>query len=263
MIFTDLDGTLLDHHSYSYLAAMDALRRINDRKIPLIFCSSKTNAEVSELRESMGNTAPYVVENGGAVIVPAGYFSGYGENDHVEVFGLRYNEILNILANLRKGKQYSFRGFFDISTRELMESTGLTTDQAERAKLRLCSEPILWESEEKDLEEFQNKLEKYGLRLIRGGRFYHVMGQNDKAAGVQWLMDRYRNDHLGTEFITVALGDSANDQAMLEAADISVVITPVTGEAIKLEACGSVIYPDKTGPEGWNEAIHQILDQHR
>ena len=51
LVFTDLDGTLLDHHDYSYDAALPTLRRLKKANIPLIFNTSKTAAEVEEYME--------------------------------------------------------------------------------------------------------------------------------------------------------------------------------------------------------------------
>ncbi|RLI93151.1 MAG: hypothetical protein DRO95_00515, partial [Candidatus Altiarchaeales archaeon] len=45
IIFTDLDGTLIDEE-YSYRDAEDALSIIKKREIPLILCTSKTRAEI-------------------------------------------------------------------------------------------------------------------------------------------------------------------------------------------------------------------------
>ena len=53
VVFTDLDGTLLDHTSYSHQAAEPALEAIRERRIPLVFCTSKTRAEVEQDRKSV------------------------------------------------------------------------------------------------------------------------------------------------------------------------------------------------------------------
>ena len=74
LVFTDLDGTLLDHHSYSWAPASQALSRIAKRDIPLILSSSKTRGEILKLRRQLHNRHPFIVENGSAVYVPAGYF---------------------------------------------------------------------------------------------------------------------------------------------------------------------------------------------
>ncbi|MCG7852909.1 MAG: HAD hydrolase family protein, partial [Methanosarcinaceae archaeon] len=46
VVFTDLDGTLIDHDTYSYKAARPALAALKKQGIPLIFCTSKTRAEI-------------------------------------------------------------------------------------------------------------------------------------------------------------------------------------------------------------------------
>ena len=45
VLFTDLDGTLLDLFDYSYDAALPALEFLKKRKIPVIVCTAKTLAE--------------------------------------------------------------------------------------------------------------------------------------------------------------------------------------------------------------------------
>lgn len=62
LILTDLDGSLLDADTYGYEAARPALKSLRDRGIPLIFCSSKTFAEVEPIRHEMENTVPFIVE---------------------------------------------------------------------------------------------------------------------------------------------------------------------------------------------------------
>ena len=70
MVVTDLDGTLLDHHSYSYEAAIPALDKLTDFKIPVIFNTSKTAKEVIPLQQKLSISAPFIVENGSALYIP-------------------------------------------------------------------------------------------------------------------------------------------------------------------------------------------------
>jgi predicted mannosyl-3-phosphoglycerate phosphatase (HAD superfamily) len=58
VIFTDLDGALLDRETYSFEPALPALRFIKEKKIPLIFVSSKTRAEIEGYRKKLKNTIP-------------------------------------------------------------------------------------------------------------------------------------------------------------------------------------------------------------
>jgi predicted mannosyl-3-phosphoglycerate phosphatase (HAD superfamily) len=54
VIFTDLDGTLLDLETYSYLPALEALGRVISGGVPLVFCSSKTSSEQQHYQEQLG-----------------------------------------------------------------------------------------------------------------------------------------------------------------------------------------------------------------
>jgi predicted mannosyl-3-phosphoglycerate phosphatase (HAD superfamily) len=59
VIFTDLDGSLLDHYTYSFAAATPLLDELNSQEIPVIPITSKTYAEVIRLRRFMGNSPPF------------------------------------------------------------------------------------------------------------------------------------------------------------------------------------------------------------
>jgi mannosyl-3-phosphoglycerate phosphatase len=117
----------------------------------------------------------------------------------------------------------------------------------------VATEPIIWQ--DGAWEAFATALADCGVRTLVGGRFIHLMGANDKSDGLRTV-----KQHFGGA-ITVALGDSPNDEAMLSAADIAVVIPNAHSPTIAPTA-PRVIYADFPGPAGWNEAILSILDQH-
>ena len=54
LIFTDLDGTFLNHHDYSFEESKEALGLVKKKQIPLIFTTSKTRIEVEELQSKVG-----------------------------------------------------------------------------------------------------------------------------------------------------------------------------------------------------------------
>jgi mannosyl-3-phosphoglycerate phosphatase len=74
IIFTDLDGTLLDYDTYSFEKALPALQLLRERDIPLIISSSKTAKEVVFYREQLENDHPFISENGGGIFIPKDYF---------------------------------------------------------------------------------------------------------------------------------------------------------------------------------------------
>lgn len=51
LVFSDLDGTLLDSHSYDWQPAAPWLSRLREANVPVILCSSKTSAEMLYLQK--------------------------------------------------------------------------------------------------------------------------------------------------------------------------------------------------------------------
>jgi mannosyl-3-phosphoglycerate phosphatase len=60
LVFTDLDGTLLDHHTYGWKEAVAALEHCRKNGVPVILVSSKTRAEMDVLRRELNLSAPFV-----------------------------------------------------------------------------------------------------------------------------------------------------------------------------------------------------------
>lgn len=256
MIFTDLDNTLLDHHSYSFEQALPALEKIRQLAIPLIINSSKTYAEIKDLRRQLHNNWAFAVENGAAVFLPQGNLSGYDNTMEQIILGVPRETILNVLHHLRTQQDFCFKGFADYSVAELMLETGLSEAQAEKAKQRLASEPIKWLDSQENLLIFEQALKAQGLQLIQGGRFLHVMGKNDKGQAMAWIVNKFNSQQ------TIALGDSQNDYNMLEQADYSVVIRKLDGSHLQLsKSANQVIYTQHSAPLGWQEAIDQLFAQ--
>lgn len=264
IVFTDLDGTLLDHHSYSWQAAVPALDALKAAGVPLILNSSKTIPEIEELRTALGNQHPFVVENGSAIAIPEGYFSHRArtsKNPEVVCFGADYTQIRHKLVALREQQGYHFVGFGDLSDAEVAQITGLDLAAAGRARQRSSSEPVLWQNSPGALGQFRKSLGKEGLQLTQGGRFMHVSAAGDKGAAVEWLCRCYANERGLERMISIALGDGPNDRPMLEAVDYPVIIRSDHGLPMPLDNHQHLIRTEKTGPAGWNDAILQLIDQ--
>jgi mannosyl-3-phosphoglycerate phosphatase len=252
IIFTDLDGTLLDHHSYSWQPARPALKQLAEKSIPLILCTSKTAAEVSLLHNELVLNTPYIVENGAGIILSK-------DPGDAHFFGKPYAELVDLVQQIRQTKGYRFKGFCDFSVAEVVAETGLDAAKAKLAKQRLCSEPLRWDDEPEALIEFTAELAAHGLQLLRGGRFYHVLSNRaDKGLALRWLLDNYPPPRPASSWYSVALGDGPNDQSLLEAADLAVVIPSASGLSPKPRN-STVIYATAPGPVGWNQTLLEIL----
>jgi mannosyl-3-phosphoglycerate phosphatase len=272
IVVTDLDGTLLDHHSYSFAAAADAMARLRELEIPLILNTSKTRSELLELRQELDNQDPFMVENGSAVFLPKQYFPQLPDDTEVvsgmacRVLGYHYAQLLQQLAPLRQ--QYHFTGFSELSVADLVELTGLDEDRAQHALAREFSEPLLWQDSEAAMTAFRREIAAAGLSTLRGGRFLHVLGQTDKGRSLAWFRQLFfRRQRVGQQraeqqrLCVIALGDTDNDIAMLQAADIGIVIRSPSHSPPVFNSQGRVIVSEREGPEGWSDTINAVLDE--
>jgi mannosyl-3-phosphoglycerate phosphatase len=256
LVLTDLDATFLDH-SYSWDKATPAIARLRELGLPLVLNSSKTVAEMKDLAMELGLQSPLVAENGGLLAIPNEHTGDYS----LQIRGLPRKEILEVAHGLRSEMGYKFEGFADWSDQELAERSGLSIIQSQRSLARLATEPFLWEDSESLRLEFADQLSIRGIRILRGGRFWHLMGASDKADGSASVLKYYQELEPDTEWQVIALGDSANDTAMLEAADIAVVIPHSDGAHISPKA-PRVVHAPFPATKGWNAAILSLLDEY-
>ncbi|MBT8430642.1 MAG: HAD hydrolase family protein, partial [Gammaproteobacteria bacterium] len=172
IIFTDLDGTLLDHHDYSFDAAIPALQAIRSKGFPLILTTSKTLAEVGLINRALENAQPAIVENGCALCFPLDRDYPFEISRHEQVddyavlrYPPSYEQIRQFIEQQRSSHRWRLRGFGDMSAAAVAESTGLGIHAAEDAKRRLCSEPFLWHDSEENLKKFIAVAGAAGLRV--------------------------------------------------------------------------------------------------
>ena len=250
LVFTDLDGTLLDHHGYSYAPARPALDAIAAISGGVVLASSKTAAEIAPLRDELGlSDWPAIVENG-AGLLEAGTRAGDDAGD--------YAEIRSILASLPQNLRSSFRGFGDMSATEVSDVTGLSEAKAALAKERRHSEPGIWSGSEADRESFIAALSDKGISARMGGRFLTLSLGHTKADRMDAIIDRFRPAH------SVALGDAPNDVEMLDRADFGYIVTNPDAAPLprlKGEDEGRIRRTELPGPAGWNAAILGLLSE--
>lgn len=250
IIYTDLDGTLLDHNTYSFEPALEMLRWFENAHIPLIIVTSKTKDEVLGLQKLLNINYPFIVENGAGIITP-------GADEYATIsMGFEYEKVRSCFENY--AKRISMRGFYDMSVEEVAKHTSLPIDQAPHAKARLFTEPFILENSD-DFATLKSMAEDDGLQVIKGGRFYHLITKGqDKARAIQALTKRYEELY-NKSFKTVALGDSFNDLTMLQSVDTPVLIPHPDGSYMPCDIPKLVKAPFP-GPKGWNSALKKIFD---
>lgn len=248
LIFTDLDGTLLDHDSYGWAPAAPLLKRLTAHRIPVVLSSSKTAAEMIPLRESMGlGQMPVICENGAGVVWA-----------QPNADGAAYRRVRTALDALPPDLRDRFEGFGDMSSARLMALTGLSKTAAMQAADRAFSEPGLWHGPPGQEGLFCDHLAALGVLARRGGRFLTLSLGGTKA-------DRMADitAHFGAP-VTIALGDAPNDIEMLTKADYGIVVHNPHGPGLPVlpgEGGGRIRRTDQPGPDGWSVGLAALLSE--
>jgi mannosyl-3-phosphoglycerate phosphatase family protein len=260
IIITDLDGSLLDARTYSFEFAKPALERIEQEKVPLILCSSKTRVELEVYRQRLRNHHPFIVENGGGILIPDGYFpfpvEGEARNGyHVISLGTSYAEIRHHFEQLRDRLKTAARGFGDMSISEVAALTGLSNDEASLAKAREYEEPFVFDGPPDD--RFLQAIEAEGLRWTQG-RLFHIMGSHHKGKAVNILRKLF--ERAQGKVVLMGLGDSLNDLPFLLAVDRPVLIRRADGSHDPRISIPGLYRTTGIGPAGWNEAVLRVME---
>ena len=266
IIFTDLDGTLLDQYSYSFEKAQEALQKISSAKIPLIICTSKTRAEIEVWRKKLNNDAPFISENGGAIFFPREKWTFDKDaiiNRHeykIIELGMQYSELLAGFRSLKNLFREKIRGFSDMEISEVAHLTGLSPYEAMLAMKREYTEPFLFDGDEKALKDLQKEVKSLKLNLTRGGRFFHLLGNNDKGKAVRIVIEKYQKQF--NQVKAIALGDSYNDLPMLKAVDFPILVQKPGGlYDEKIRSLPNLVRVPGVGPVGWNSALLKVLGE--
>jgi len=264
LIFSDLDGTLLDHETYQWEEAGEALDLCRAYRIPVIPVSSKTRAEIEVIQNRLRLGGPFVSENGGGIFFPLERFSDPPGTDFAISdkywklsLGTPYAELVDALKDLKRILGWTIRGFSDMTINEIMGLTGLNHQEARLASLREFDEPFIVPEGDLDPRLLEKEILKKGLRLSLGGRFHHLHGKNDKGEAVDKISSWYRKTN--PDIITVALGDSPNDFSMLKRVEHPILIHSARTGPSSIDGIPNLRRTQKTGPSGWNEAVLDIL----
>lgn len=262
VIFTDLDGTLLDRSTYSYHQALEAISLLKRKDVPLVFCSTKTRAEQELYRNELNIQDPFIVENGGAIFIPRDYFT-FSFDYHkatkeyfVVELGISHHKVREILRVIEQETGCRIRGFGDMSVEEIARDSGLSPRLAALAKQREYDETFKIEDTSEKTRLALARIVEAGLSYTHGGIYYDATGGNDKGKATRISTELFKNK-LG-QIETIGIGDNQNDIPMLKAVDIPVLVQKPDHSWGKIDLPN--VYKAKgVGPQGWSRAIYDLI----
>ncbi len=268
IVFTDLDGTLLDYYTYSFEASKEGIELLRSHRVPLIFCTSKSYAEVIHFREETGNTSPFIVENGGAIYLPREQieqFKPFVKADRLKQsgdyaaleLGADYATLRRVFEQMKKAFGNSVTGFGDMSVEEVSRYLNLAPRLAAMAKVRRHDEPFILRDPSL-LESIQQLSRQNGLKVYPGTRFYHLMGNTDKGEAVKELISLYKKVY-GT-IVSVAIGEGKNDEPMFRQVDVPFLVQKPGGSFTDV-TLDRITRINAVGPYGFTFAVKALLNR--
>lgn len=264
VIFSDIDGTFLDHETFdegNNFDILDTLIRCNHH---FIFNSSKTFYEIKKLQEKHNTTFPFICETGGGIYhkdmdldsfnQKRGGYNIMFESRRVDTF---YN---SVMREIDDGFRQDLEIFNDINETRKRRLTGLSGENLSLASKRDFSILIKWKSDEKRFKLFKSALSTHGLTIVRGSRFCHICGHHNKGKALLHFLANLSSSRASTNFITVGIGDSDNDVDMLLNVDFPCVVrSPSNVGLAKKIGNRNLVQSKNHAPEGWEECVNGVF----
>lgn len=241
IIFSDIDGTILEGSSFE--KSKPSLQEMAEKKVPLVFVTSKTAAEVEDLKKEMADQGieinhPYVVENGGGIFVPKNYFSFSLEEIKPEGSEIRivedgywltfgqadYEQLREELRAIATAAGAEIVGFGNWTDEELAKDSGLNLNQAHLAKIRQFDEPFkILIGQPEIANQMASRIRAAGYEYHQGGVYHHISTPQDKKRAVEALMAFYRKQFEQAYF--VGLGDAPADESFVSICDTGKIVS--------------------------------------
>ncbi|HEV7969086.1 MAG TPA: HAD hydrolase family protein [Candidatus Acidoferrales bacterium] len=273
LIFTALEGALIDSRTGSSAGAEEALSELERRKIPFVLLTSRTREEIEPIRRKLGHNHPFVAENGGGIFFPDGYFSlripgAVRTARYLSIAqGRPYAEVCEALDEIAEECAVGVAGFHHMSLREIADNTGLRPRDAELARAREFDEPFYFTSaDDKAVARFVEAAHARGFDTRHGHTFWHLSAKCDAARAVRTLAKLFREaTHIKLRL--VGIGGGQEDLPWLRAMDHAMLLPDSRETANSPEPrqenpvrTGAIVMGDAPGAAGWNKEILNIID---
>ena len=173
LIFSALEGALIDPRTDSFSGAEEALSELERRKIAYVLLTSRTREQVEPIRRKLGHNHPSLRKMAEGFSFSDGYFSlripgAVRTARYLSIAqGRPYAEVCEALDEIAEECAVGVAGFHHMSLREIADNTGLRPRSAELARAREFDEPFYFTSaSEKDIARF--------VEAGAGARFRHA-----------------------------------------------------------------------------------------
>ena len=257
VIFTDLDGSLLDRETFNFFEIKEYLKELISKNIINIPNSSKTRKEILNFNNELGENLPIISENGSEIFGLNNINSNFPDKI---VLSREKKEILEIFnKNIPTKLKNKCQFISNLDENKQSEIFGLEREKIKFALNRSYTIPILFNENKKDKEELINYVNLAGLTLQQGGRVINLCDKVSKAEAMKIAVKNIKKIN-NNKVKTIGVGDNFNDLEMLKASDIPCL---VFNDNFKLDKINinNCLVSKNSSPTGWAEVVKLALDK--
>ena len=251
LIFTDLDGTLLNRDTFKFDSIKIFLNELKNKNIIIIPNSSKTEDEIKEFNNEANFKFPFISENGSII---------HSEFPDKIMLAKNVHEIQNIFdKNINQDLKSKCRVISNLTTQEQIQIFGLPENKLKQVFKRTCTIPIKFEGNNKEKLRLKNILLEIGLDFKDGGRVLNLGDRVNKADAMKKIIYMLENKYKSKPK-TIAIGDNHNDLDMLKNSDIPCLVknNKFINKDLQIK---NLIISKQTAPEGWVEVVKLALEK--
>ena len=254
LIFTDLDGTLLDRDTFKFDKIRDYLKKLLSKGIFIIPNTSKTEREILEFNNELGSSLPYISENG-AVISGLDLLNSNLPKELI--LSREKDNLIKIFENsVPLNLQDKCKWLNEMDKKKQSLIFGLENEKLKLALDRKYTVPFIFEGPKNEKKELSKIVKKSGLALQEGGRVINLTDKVNKAKALQVFVRFFKKNNKNIK--TIAVGDNYNDLDMLKTSDFPCLVfnDKFTLDQIPIN---NLIITNKPSPEGWADVIKMAL----
>ena len=257
LIFTDLDGSLLDKKTFKFDVIKDYFKELVRNGIIIIPNSSKTEAELLDFNEQNNLDLSFIAENGSSIH----RLNKIHQNlpDKI-IISRTIDEIRNIYKeNISLDFKNKITNILELEIEKQQKILGLSLDKIKLAIKREHSIPIKFNGTESEKNEFTNILKNSGLTIQTGGRIMNVCDNVNKSKAMSRALKLIKKQ-LDDEIITIGVGDNENDIEMIKQTDYPCLVKNENFDS-SLINIDNLIKSDEPSPKGWSDVIKTALQK--
>ena len=254
IIFTDLDGTLLNKDTFKFDEIQSYFRKLLLEGIKIIPNTSKTEAELSDFNKQYNLNLSFIAENGSSIHglnlinsnFPNKIILSREKEELLKIFNLKIPEKIRdkclLISKLDKKRQEIIFGQKDAKLKDVLN--------------RKYTLPFLFSGEKKEKNRLLKILSSNSLTLQEGGRVSNLCDNVNKVKSMNKVIRILKKTK--DKIKTIAVGDNYNDLDMLKNCDVRCL---VFNDQFKLDQINidNLIISNKPSPEGWADVIKMAL----